>query len=358
MLNRRKFVATAAASAAIIGSGSARAQGSFNFRIGAGHPSAALVYVNAGETFFAPEVTKRAKERLNIDVTWTHAYAGSVAKLNEVLDFTKNGLLDFGLVAFPFEPTKLFLHNWQYWIPFNSSDPMQVTRVTRQVYERFPYLTQTLERQHNQRFLGIATTDSYNLGTKFPWEKLEDLRGKKIGAAGPNLPLLRNTGAVPVQANLNDMYNGLQTGIYDGIIMFPSSYAGFKFSEVAPHYKMLGMGCVSVSALTVNNDVFKRMPKGLQDIVLEVGREYEIRAAQLNIEREKSGLEQIEKAGGKVTRLGEEARRAWAEGVASLPNENAKEADKRGMPGSDVVRAYLQALAADGYRTPVEYKIA
>ena len=37
-------------------------------------------------------------------------------------------------------------------------------------------------------------------------------------AAGPNLPWLTGTGAVPVQGSLDNVYNGLQMGVFDGMI--------------------------------------------------------------------------------------------------------------------------------------------
>ena len=55
--------------------------------------------------------------------------------------------------------------------------------------------------------------------------------------------------------------------------------------------------------------------------------------------------------------LGDDARSGWASSLAAFPNQQAKEADSRGMPGTEVMKAYLQAVSDAGYQWPYEYKI-
>ncbi|MHC4362931.1 MAG: C4-dicarboxylate TRAP transporter substrate-binding protein, partial [Planctomycetota bacterium] len=56
-------------------------------------------------------------------------YGGTIAKLGGVLEAIEAGVLDMGLVAYPFEPAKLFLHNFSYHVPFGTPDPLQAQRV-------------------------------------------------------------------------------------------------------------------------------------------------------------------------------------------------------------------------------------
>jgi TRAP-type C4-dicarboxylate transport system substrate-binding protein len=67
--------------------------------------------------------------------------------------------------------------------------------------------------------LAVLAASNYQIATKKPWKTLEDLKGRKIQVAGPNLPWLNGTGAVPVQGGLGGAYNNLQTGVSDGILM-------------------------------------------------------------------------------------------------------------------------------------------
>jgi C4-dicarboxylate-binding protein DctP len=72
----------------------ARAQ-PIQLRIGSGHPAGATVYVTELQQFFVPEVVRRARQR-GLEVSFTEAYGGSVAKVNETLQAVESGLLDIG----------------------------------------------------------------------------------------------------------------------------------------------------------------------------------------------------------------------------------------------------------------------
>lgn len=329
----------------------------YNLRIGSGHPSGPSVYVREVEKFFVPEVSKRVKERTGHTVTFTQAYGGTIAKPHETLAAVQNGLLDIGAFCYCFEVSRMFVNNFPYWVPFGPTSAVMAAKATRKVYDEFPQLSQTLDQKYGQKLLGLGGWDNYHLGTTFAWDKLSDLKGKKIGAAGPNLPWLEGSGAVGVSTTLPEAYNAMKSGIYDGIIMFPSAYAGFKFYEPATHFKLVGFGAVSVNAITINLRTWNKLPKEVQAIFAEVGREYEVREAQALDDSNAAGLEQLRKAGTKITEVSPEARRDWAEGLKGWPNKMAKEADKGGMPGSAIMKAYLRHLKEAGWKPTVDYVI-
>ncbi len=329
----------------------------FNLRIGSGHPSAPTIYVNQIEKFFVPEVVKRVKERTSHTITFTEAYGGSVAKVAETLTAVESGLLDIGAYCVCFELSRLPVHNFPFWVPFGPSSAAAAQRATRKVYDEFPQLSEVLEKKHAQRLLGLGGVDNYHLGTTFAWDKLSDLKGRKVGAAGINLPWLQGSGAVGVSTTLPEVYNSLKSGVFDGIIMFPSSYLGFKLQEPAPHYKLAGFGAVMVYVMTINNRTFNRLPKEVQAILVEVGREYENRQGGLLDEGNKAGLEKLAASGAKITEISADARRAWAEGMKDWPNKMAKDADKTGGAGSSVLKAYLRHLNAEGWNGPVAYAV-
>lgn len=330
---------------------------SFTLRIGSGHPSAPLVYVNELEKFFVPEVAKRVKERTQHSVAFTEAYGGAIAKVNETVAAVESGTLDLGAMCFCFEPSRLFVHSFPYWVPFGPESAAAAMKATRRTYDEFPQLAQVFEQRYQQKLLGLGGYDNYHLGTTFPWDRLTDLKGRKIGAAGPNLPWLQGSGAVGVSTTLPEAYNAMKSGIYEGLIMFPSSYAGFKFFEPAPHYKLVGFGAVIVNGLTINLRTWNRLPKDVQQIVAEVGREYENRQPMVLDKSNESGLERLKAGGARITRISDEARRAWAEGIKVWPDRMAKEGDAKGLPASAIMKAYLAHLKSEGWTPPAEYVI-
>lgn len=323
--------------------------GSYTLRVGSGHPVGPAVYVTLLRDVFVAEVKKQAAKTKH-KVTIIEGYGGTIAKVADTLEAVQSGLLDVGSYCFCFEPAKLFLHNFPYYAPFGPQDSAQSMRVTRAVYDKVPWLTEVFEKKYKQKLIGLSGWDNYHLGTKDPWDKVEDLKGVKIGGAGPNLPWLKFAGAVPVQSTLPDGYLSLKTGVYSGWLMFPSAYLGFKFYEPAPVYTKIGFGAMAVNGLTINSNTFRKLPKELQAIILDAGKKYEAASGPALNARQKAGLAGLVKVGAKVRTLPEAARAGWAKSLQGFAAQQAKEADKRGLPGTQVMKTYIEAVAKDGYK--------
>lgn len=342
---------------AVAALGSMAAAETITLRIGAGHPNGPAVYVADVADFFVPEVKRRVAEETEHEIEFVEGYGGAIAGVAETLEAVQNGILDVGAYCICFEPAKLFLHNFPYYAPFGPTDSAQQMQAVRATYEAVPWLTEQFSSEYGQELIGLHGWDNYHLGTKEPWETVEDLEGVKVGGAGPNLPWLEFAGAIPVQSTLPDGYLSLQTGVYDGWLMFPSAYLGFKFYEPAPHYTLIGFGAMGVNALTVNEGTMARLPEDVQAIIREVGRAYEDQSGESLNARQKTGLDGLKEVGAQIRELPQEARAGWAESLTSFPNQQAKDADGRGMPGSEVMTTYLQKVSELGYEWPVTYEI-
>ena len=357
MLKSTASLRLGVAALAVTAMAGAAAADSFTLRIGSGHPNGPAVYVTDVAEFFVPEVTRRVAEETEHEIVFVEGYGGSIAGVAETLEAVENGILDIGAYCICFEPAKLFLHNFPYYAPFGPTDSEQAMRTVRTVYDQVPWLTEQFSSAYDQELIGLHGWDNYHLGTTDPWETIADLQGVKIGGAGPNLPWLEFAGAVPVQSTLPDGYLSLQTGVYNGWLMFPSAYLGFKFYEPSPNYTLIGFGAMAVNALTINERSMSRLPEDVQQIIREVGRAYEDQAgASLNAAQQR-GLDGLVAAGANVKELPGEVRAGWAESLVGFPDQQAKDADGRGMPGSEVMQTYLEAVAADGYEWPVGYVI-
>lgn len=330
----------------------------YTLRAGAGHPSGPTVYVTQLHEYFVPEVVRRVEAETDYKIQFVEGYGGSIAKVAETLESVQSGILDIGAYCVCFEPSKLFLHNFMYFVPFGPQDSEQSVSIARSIYDRHPWLERQLTEKYGQRLLALNGWDNYHLGTVNAWDTVEDLRGVKIAGAGPNLPWLENAGITPVQSSLPDAYMALETGVYDGWLMFPSAYYSFKLHEPAPHYALIGFGAMGGAVVvTANSKRFKRLPREIQTIILEVAREYEAIAAKSLNDRQAKGLDDLRRSGAFLRTLPEDARTTWAKSLKSFPNDMAQEANGRGMPGSAIMRAYLDEIAKRGHDWPVHYVI-
>ena len=327
-------------------------------RIGAGHPAGPSVYATELRDYFVPELERRVAEETGYDLTVIEGYSGSIATVSETLEAVESGMLDIGAYCVCFEPAKLFLHNFQYFVPFAPRDSVEAIRVARAIYDTHPWLEQQLVENYDQQLLALNGWDDYHLGTVVPWEEIEDLDGIKIGGAGPNLPWLEYVGAVPVQSTLPDGYMAMQTGVYSGWLMFPSAYFGYKFQEPAPYYTLIGFGAMGGAIIvTMNLRSLQRLPKDVRQIVLEVGRAYERHAARALEQRQGKGLSDLRGSGAEVRTIDERVRAAWARSLAPFPARMVADANARGMPGTEIIRAYIEEAERGGHQWPVDYEI-
>lgn len=326
--------------------------------LGAGHAAGgAITYTNHAQNFFVPEVERRVAEETEYEVDIDEQYGGSVAPLEEVLESTQTGIIDIGLVPYPFEPANLPLLNVSYYVPFGSPDVDQTLKAANHMLEENPEIKEDLEKNWNQTMLAAASVGDYGLGTTFKVGSMEDLDGKKLSGAGTNLEWVKAAGAVPVQGSLNDWYTGIQTGVYDGAVIFIDAFSGFKLHEVAENFTNVGFGSVLVGGIHVNNDSFKKLPEDVRTIIEEVAAEYEATFKEAVDKDQATAMKTLADAGVTPVDLPEDERIRWAEAIPNMPQQLADEVNKAGGPGSKAVNDYLQGLADAGYTSPRDWEV-
>ncbi|MBR0597460.1 C4-dicarboxylate TRAP transporter substrate-binding protein [Sinanaerobacter chloroacetimidivorans] len=318
-------------------------------KIGGGHMVNGMAYTQVAQEFFQAEISKRCAEETNYDVEWIEAYGGTIAKLPEGLTACQNGLLDVLVNSYAFENAKLFLMNMNYYVPFSSTDPTIVTKASRMVMDEYADVYEDLWATYNQKFLALGPTGAYELITNFPVNSLADLKGHKIAAAGANLPWLEGTGAIPVQSNLNEAYTSIQTGVYDGWIMWPDASYRYKLHEVAPYFTAIGFGADAIQGISINLDVWNSLPEEVQAIMEEVAAEYEVKSAEAAKELDVTSLEAMQKEGLTICEMPKEDIEKWAAGLPNIPQVRASEAEGMGFPGIEIWNAYIDAQKQLGH---------
>lgn len=251
----------------------------------------------------------------------------------------------------------MFLHNFPYYLAFGPQASSDAITAARKVYDNTPWLSEVMESEFGQVNLGLGVWDNYHLGTKDPWDTVEDLKGIKIGGAGPNLPWLDYVEAIPVQSTLPEGYLALQTGVYTGWLMVPSAYNGFKFYEPAPYYTLIGFGAMPVIMLTMNEKKLASLPDNVQKIIREVGAEWEAGNGEKMDSVQAFGLNKLKENGATIRTLPEEVRIEWANSLAEFPRRQLAESVSRGEPALEVLQGYIDASIEIGHDWPVKYDL-
>ena len=352
---KQPLLAAAASVGFIAVAGGASQGDTFNFRMASGHAPQTGYVVMMSEQF-VPRV-KAKLEALGHTANFNEAYGGSIVKDAETLEGVKDGIVDIGGYCFCFEPSNLFLNVYPLWMPFDSQNATLGSQVARKMYDEVPEMGNIFEEKYNQTLLSLFGFDNYGLYTTFPWTDVSELKDRKLSGAGPNLPWVEALGAIPVGTTLPDVYPSLQTGVYDGVILFPSVGWSHKLFEPAPNYTIAGFGAKTFHGLTINQDVWNDLPPEVQNAMMEAASETEEFTGPWLDELEATNLGRMVQNGANIRKISEEARLSWAKSLADFPNERAKEADSKGLPGSKVVGMAVQIHEDLGHKWPVRYEI-
>lgn len=349
------FTAFVAAWALAASTTAVQAEETIKLRLGSGHPAKVLEANIITTSWYVPELIRRVKAKTGKTLVVQQLHGGTVAKVKEVLEATRDGLLDIGSWYFVFEPTNAFLQAMTFYIPFNTPDPEQVTVAMRRTFKAFPELGGVYEKKFNQKLLSVSCTGNYGLGTSFPWTKFSQLKGHKIAGAGANLSWI--AGATPVSSNLNEAYNAMQTGVYEGYIIFAGAWYSFKLHEVAKYFMETDFGSMAAHAMTINLNTWNKLGKDVQAVFLEMAPEFEKRNWELCKKFTTDSRAKLLKAGATINKLAPEEKTRWCEAVKGVPNKFAQDANSRGLPGTKAFRYYFKALEDLGYKFPCEYEI-
>ena len=335
---------TLVCAAAIVAASSASAQDKISLTVAAGQATRAMKPLALIGEFFIPEVNKRIKEAgLKVEIEWKEAYAGSLLKPTRVLEGVKDGIAEVGFEPTIFHPDKLPLENITFVVPFVTADVLLVSKAMNKMHATFPEYVDQYTKFNTVR-LGGNSYDSYELVSTFAVNKVEDVKGRKIATAGAALAWIRGTGAVPVQSNMMEYYNGTKTGVYDAFIIFPSAHPGMKYPEVAPYTIKVGFGAQYAAAIIINKGVFDKLSAPLQKIFRDAGEKWGEEADKAMQNAGQAGLAAVAGFKGQVLELPRDEQVKWAKMMPNIAKEWADKLDKQGLPGTKVLHAYMDEV--------------
>ena len=303
--------------------------------------------VRLAKNFFIPTVNKRLAAGGDFRIEWTEAWSGGLANFRDTFEAVEDNLAQIALVINSFEESNLPLEQISFKVPFSTTNVMLLNKVNKQLHEQFPEMKAAWTKR-NQVWLGAGASDSLHLITNFPVTKYEDLKGHRIGATGAASAWLKPTGAVPVTSSMNQALNNIKSGLYDGYPISIMLTMVYKVHEAAKYMTRVGFGSTVGVSLTMNKETFDGMPPYARKIFRETGGQMMTKYSGVTIALEKKFSGIMAKQGLRITEFPAEERKRWAHKLPNLPKQWAETWDKRGLPASKVLAAYLDALRAGG----------
>ena len=142
----------------------------------------------------------------------------------------------------------------------------------------------------------------------------DDAKGLKVRGGSREMDMmLKQAGASVITLPSNEIYAAMQTGAMDAAMTSSTSFISFKLEEIAKH---LTSGrertyWFMLEPLMISKEVFNKLPKAQQDIVMAVGAEMEVFARDAAKADDKTAADIYAKAGAKVYDMDEATLKKW-----------------------------------------------
>jgi TRAP-type transport system periplasmic protein len=224
------------------------------------------LYQLCGHVPWAESVEKATNGRVKIQIY----PAQTLMKSQGAWEGIKSGIADITWAFTGYYPGVFDLIE-MVALPFMVPNGEVGSRVAMSIYTKFPEVQKAYE---GVKVLSVWTAEPhYLVSIKKSLKSLDDFKGMKFrNSGGPPMDMMKLLGGVPMLIGMPDVYLNLQKGVIDGAQCSSESYTGFRFYEVAPFVTYVP-AVATVHMLVMNQDVWKDMPKEIQDQIMSVSGE-------------------------------------------------------------------------------------
>jgi TRAP-type C4-dicarboxylate transport system substrate-binding protein len=142
----------------------------------------------------------------------------------------------------------------------------------------------------------------------------DDAKGLKVRGGSREMDMmLKTAGASVITLPSNEIYAAMQTGAMDAAMTSSTSFISFKLEEIAKHLTSGRQRTYwfMFEPLMISKEVFSKLPKAQQDIVMGVGAELEVFAREAAKADDKAAADIYAKAGAKVYDMDEPTLNKW-----------------------------------------------
>lgn len=258
-LNRRKFVKTAVAGAAVASTLPSIASAQDNKTIRLRLQSFQGKDMDAVFDAYSENIKEATGGSVRIK-----RYPGSaLVPDTEMLSAVSNGTLDMSVGYGGYWPGKVDMAFIEGGIPGGWFNYDQADYLFR---NGLTELIQDAYAEQNIKYIGVIMGGPFDLLTKEPVKSLEDMKNMKIRATPAVAQVLQQFDIPTVFMPGSELYVGLSTGAVDGVIYGgPHEYFGMKLYEVAKYYTSLDMVDPGYTcSLMMNMDKWNGLSAGQQ----------------------------------------------------------------------------------------------
>ena len=308
-LNRREFIGSAAAASLVTADPAAWAQASNTLKISHQFPGGTITEGDFRDRLcrrFAVDVEKRTNGALKGAV-----YPGSsLMKTNAQFSALRKGALDMSLYPLSYAGGEVAETNIGLMPALVPSYEQGAAWKTAEVGKQ-------LAKVLDEKGVIIISWIWQAGGVASKPRALvapADAKGLKVRGGSREMDMmLKQAGASVITLPSNEIYAAMQTGAMDAAMTSSTSFISFKLEEIAKHLTS-GRGRAywfMFEPLLMSKEVFAKLPKPQQDVVMAVGGELETFARDAAKADDKIAADVYAKAGAKVYDMDEATLKQW-----------------------------------------------
>ncbi len=166
----------------------------------------------------------------------------------------------------------------------------------------FELWTEIFAKRVNAKYLGRLHSDvTFHVFCNKKIEKIEDFKGLKIRVMPLYIPFLKALGASPVTMPPPEIYTAMERGVVEGFMWPRVGMISWGLQEVTKYMILPGVFQMEPATM-INLDRWNKIPKDLQEIIMDEIQKYEYIGTIRNYKlvekeeriREKAGMKNIQ----------------------------------------------------------------
>jgi TRAP-type C4-dicarboxylate transport system substrate-binding protein len=286
----------------------------------------------------------RVKELTNNQIAFEYYPSEQLGKAKDMLSLTQRGVIDIGLVAAAYIAEKMPLSAVAE-LPGTYSYSCQGNAAYWKL-SRSGILAEKEFKPNGIRPLITFVLSPYQIMVRGRFDEIADLKGLKLRSGGTAQDIaIRALGAVPVRMAGPEVYEALSRGTLDGIVFPLQAALDFKLDA------FLKSGTVGqnfggfATTYSISEANWNKLPPEVQK-AFDQASEDTVKHACSALDADNSGpaVTKLKASGVDLRPLPAAEEAKVKEMLRPVHEEWAKGLDGRGMPGSEVLAAFLGAI--------------
>ena len=217
------------------------------------------------------ELEKRSNGRIKIEPY----FANALGKRSDAMDSVRTGIADLAEAPFSSNPGAFPFHS-QIFSAANPSMALgNAYEMLSDFYKAHPEVLKKEIKGVKLMFIHAYPVGDCVMTKSAPILKLDDIKGKKLGFEGGGLRFetMQALGASVVGMNMSDLYQAMQGGIIDGIVMDFDPLISRRYGEEVKHVTLLNITGTAFYVV-MNQERYDSLPDDLKAIVDDMSQNY------------------------------------------------------------------------------------